>query len=193
MHPPAAETFEGFGAERTAHRDPHRVEVDAEAGEQLGVAWRRPAQLGLDRRPHDLDVGGQQPPDLRWHQIAMLHQGKQQMLSPHPAVAEGPGFRDRRVDDGHRVGITAVEHPAHPPSRPRRTRCFLWTDWRVTPNTSAIACHDQPSARALSTCSSSSSSTSCRNDATAANPTAGSRLLAAASSSCRLSMHVNVG
>ena len=50
----------------------------------------------------------------------------------------------------------------------------------VTPSLAAICCQDQPLARAFSTCSASSTSTSPRRAATAASPTSGSWLLVAA-------------
>jgi hypothetical protein len=95
-HGPAGEAFEGFGAKRPAHRGPDPVEVDAEACEQLGVAWGRAVELGLERRPHALDIGGQESPNRRWQEIAVLHEGKEQMFRPHVVVTQGPGFRAPR-------------------------------------------------------------------------------------------------
>lgn len=87
----------------------------------------------------------------------------------------------------------ALEHQVLP-ARDRRPACCLWTACRLTRRASAICCQDQPCSRALSTCRSVSCSTSSRSEATARNPAAGSRLLAAAASvvvSRMASIHVD--
>src|SRR6185312_8500187 len=68
------------------------------------------------------------------------------------------------------------------PQIPNR-RYFLCTACLLTRSACAICCQDQPWARALPTCSPSSDSSSPRRDATAASPTAGS-LLDAAAATC---------
>jgi hypothetical protein len=67
------------------------------------------------------------------------------MLGPDPVVAQPASLVDGEVDDRDGVGVAAVEHYRPPLLRLRRTWCFLWTDWRVIPRVSAIACQGHPS------------------------------------------------
>ena len=69
---------------------------------------------------------------------------------------------------------------------------FLCTACLLTPSWSAICCHDQPSARAFSTCSRSSDSSRARSEATARSPVAGSALDAAPASSVASVIAVNL-
>src|SRR5262249_11807004 len=86
-----------------------------------------------------------------------------------------PGQAHRLPRPG--AGVRPLPHPFPLPWA--RRGGFNWAPSLVTPSRRAIPRHDQPCARALSTCSASSTSTSPRSATTAAIPTSGSGSVAA--------------
>src|SRR5262245_64634795 len=112
--------------------------------------------------------------------VAPAEQAEQQVLGAEVVVVQALGLLSAQV--GHNAGWRGeAHHRGYPPDLGRaRGPCFWWTACLLTPNRLAICCHDQPSARALSTCRASSTSARPRRAATARRPTSGSWLAVAA-------------
>src|SRR6266508_1897333 len=122
----------------------NRVKVDAEGVEQLSVAGPR---------------RGHHPPPRHT---------QQDMLRPEVAVAEPLGLVQGKVEDQMSLLREPLEHLALPPE-PSVASFFAAIAYGTATRSSAdtascslaaIACHDQPLARAFSTCKASSTSTS---------------------------------
>src|SRR5690606_10311192 len=110
--------------------------------------------------------------------VAGVGERHQQVRGTGLVGAEGRGGLDRVQDGLPGVVSEAFEHRGlRSPLRYGcyiRWACFWCTACRVTPSAFAIACQDQPRARALRTCTASRCSTSLRSAATARSPTLGS-------------------
>ena len=181
----------GLPAEALLEPGHDRVQVDAQGGQQLGVAGLGPGQDALGDQP--VDPG---PDGLRVQTMRAQHPGRRVVVPDEQAEEQVLGAEVVLVaalgllagEMGHDAGLLGESHHrGHLPGPDRlRGPCFWWTACLVTPSRPAMSCQDQPLARALSTCRASRASTRPRRAATARNPRSGSRLLAAANALGRL-------
>src|SRR5919198_6721078 len=151
----------------------HRVEVDAERGERVGVdVLLAGADDAHDVVAHACGLDAEAGEQARARSIPAQN-AEQDVLGADPAVAQRPGLVLRDRHGRARVLGEALEHQ---PSNLLRRPCLRWTACFDTPSATPISCHDHPRSRALATCSASRRSTSARSEATAASPTCGSVL-----------------
>src|SRR5258708_2760972 len=189
-HRAAVQLGDSIRPEAGPHLALNPRQVYAQHGEQVGSVPARPvaASRGDDAAPHgprsrQADAVVRQ--DVPSGRVLVSEQREEQVLATDVAVA---GTVPLLAGSGHQPGTNRV--PARPGAachmtlRPgkRRLAYLRCTDCRVTPSASAIRSQVQPSSRAALTCNASSCSTICRNAATEARPTSGSRWLAASAS-----------
>ena len=175
--PPAAAPGQRTGAERASTRrrtSSRSMPIAASAAASRPSPARRARRAARRGRARARPA---RPPPCRGR-----GQREQQVLGADRLRAQLAGLLVRQHD--HLAGLLreALEHQPRRP-RIRREPCFLCTACLLTPSTSAICCQLQPRSRALRTCRASSDSSSRRSEATAASPTAGSRLAVASASS----------
>src|SRR6266508_2993104 len=191
---PLGRVVVGLPAEGLLQAALHRIEVDAEGGQQLGVAGLGAREHALGDQPVDLGPDGLKVQALGAQQagggvvavadgvVAVAEQAEQQVLGPEVVVLPALGLLPAQV--GHDAGLLGGVHHAGYLPGPARARgpCFWCTACLLTPSRLAMSCQDQPLARALPTCSASSTSSRPRRAATARRPSSGSWLLVAAAS-----------
>src|SRR5207253_1958200 len=117
------------------------VQVHPEHLEQFGLRSTRP-DLGGQGRSHSVCVGNKSG-RIGGKEVVAAGERQKEVFGAQPAVPSGSGLLERGVDDQLRGRVAALEHAVYLLG-PRRTWCFLCTDWRVTPSASAMACQDQP-------------------------------------------------
>src|SRR6266508_941435 len=131
---------------------------------QVASPPRQPQELGTRHRQLH-PVGAQH---LDSPTVALGDHTQQDMLRPEVAVAEPLGLVQGKVEDQMSLLREPLEHLALPPE-PSVASFFAAIAYGTATRSSAdtascslaaIACHDQPLARAFSTCKASSTSTS---------------------------------
>jgi hypothetical protein len=133
-----------------------RVQVDAEGGQQLGVAGLEAGKDTLGDQPVDPGQDGFRGQTVRAQHpgrrvVVLDEQAEEQVLGPEVVLVPALGLLPGQV--GHDPGrLGESHHDGHLPGPDRlRGPCFWWTACLVTPSRLAMSCQDQPLARALST------------------------------------------